>query len=232
MFMTDPIPTMRRELYVVAFALALLAVLALAVDLPIARACRPDPTTRRNVVPKSIQKFFTLSEVYAHGAGIASIAITLFLCDTTRRRRIPRLLLATFGAGLAADVVKFLLIARQRPSAADLNGSVLDTFVAWFPLLSDKFADQPYTRSFQSCPSAHSAAAAGLSVALATLYPNGRWWFAFLALASMLQRIDAGAHFPSDTLAGAALGCFIGSLAVAGQTYGAGGREPEGSEPG
>jgi membrane-associated phospholipid phosphatase len=48
-----------------------------------------------------------------------------------------------------------------------------------------------------------------LAATLANHYPRGRWWFATLAALAMLQRIDVGAHFPSDTLLGAALGTAI-----------------------
>jgi membrane-associated phospholipid phosphatase len=143
---------------------------------------------------------------------VLSIVVTLFLCDPARRGHLPRLLAATYGSGLAANALKVLVVARQRPSSADLAGDSWSTFVAWFPLFSERFATEPFTRSFQSCPSAHSATAAGLTVALSVLHPGGRWWFSFLAAACLCQRVDAGAHFASDTLWGAALGCVTGAV--------------------
>ncbi|MEY4178587.1 MAG: hypothetical protein RLY70_2161 [Planctomycetota bacterium] len=201
-----------REWMAAAIVLTALAAAVLPWDTAIARHCRPDPSTGRTVVPRDIAKFLTLAEVYSHGAGVFSIVITLFLCDRSRRKHLPRLLAATYGSGLAANALKMLVIARQRPSAADLTGDSWSTFVAWFPLFSERFATESYTRSFQSCPSAHSATAAGLTVALSVLHPAGRWWFAFLGLACLCQRIDAGAHFPSDTLFGAAVGCLAGAV--------------------
>jgi membrane-associated phospholipid phosphatase len=49
-------------------------------------------------------------------------------------------------------------------------------------------------------------------VALAFLYPRGRWLFIGLAALAAFQRIEVQAHFASDVLAGAALGCLVGGL--------------------
>lgn len=194
--------------------MALAAVLALAVDMPIARACRPHPTTQRSVVPRDLHKLLSLGETYAHGIGVTAIAISLAVCRPGRRREALRVLAASLGAGLVADVAKFLLLARTRPNATDLDLGVFDTFVAFCPLASARFADTPFTRDFQSFPSAHSAVAAGITVALVRLFPHGRIWFVSLAAIAMAQRIDSGAHYLSDTLAGAAIGCVVGMLAM------------------
>ena len=50
-----------------------------------------------------------------------------------------------------------------------------------------------------------------LAVALAALYPRGRWLFASFAALACFQRLEAQAHFASDVLAGAALGCLVGA---------------------
>lgn len=201
-----------REWLFLAIVLAVMAAIVLPWDTAIARQCQRDQASGRSIVPRDVAKFLTLAEVYSHGAGVLSIVITLFLCDRSRRSQLPRLLAATYGSGLAANAVKMVVVARQRPSVADLSGDSWSTFVAWFPLFSERFATEPFTRSFQSCPSAHSATAAGLTVALSVLHPGGRWWFAFLAAACLCQRIEAGAHFASDTLWGAALGCVTGAV--------------------
>ncbi|MFO0871496.1 MAG: phosphatase PAP2 family protein [Pirellulales bacterium] len=205
------LPATRRTGLVVALLLLLFAAAALAVDRPIAQACRDSQGTQRSFLPRDLRKFLSLAEVYAHGAGVACILITLLVCDAERRRQWPRLVGAAYGAGLAADAVKLLLVARQRPLAADLEAPITETFVAWFPLFSERFAHSAYSRSFQSFPSAHAATAAGLTVALIQRFPAGRWWFVTLAFCSMAQRVESQAHFPSDVLAGAALGTLIGT---------------------
>ncbi|MCA9248355.1 MAG: phosphatase PAP2 family protein, partial [Planctomycetales bacterium] len=40
-------------------------------------------------------------------------------------------------------------------------------------------------------------------------YPQGRWLFLAFAILAGCQRIAASAHYPSDVLAGAALGVLI-----------------------
>ncbi|HND53129.1 MAG TPA: phosphatase PAP2 family protein [Pirellulaceae bacterium] len=202
-----------RRAAAIAAALILSAtVVAATLDMPVARFCRAAPTTGENSVPKSLRKPLALAEVFAHGVGVGGILVTMWLLDPARRRGMPRVVAASLGAGGLADVVKWVLVSRMRPQKADLDGSVWDTFVGLLPRWSGAFAERAYTREFQSCPSAHSAVAAGLAVVLSTLYPRGRWWFAVLAVLAMLQRVDAGAHFPSDTLLGAAVGCLVGSL--------------------
>ena len=51
-------------------------------------------------------------------------------------------------------------------------------------------------------------AAGGLAVALACLYPRGRWMFVLLAVSAGGQRVVSGDHFASDVVWGAGLGCF------------------------
>jgi undecaprenyl-diphosphatase len=75
--------------------------------------------------------------------------------------------------------------------------------------------DLEHNDKLQSFPSGHAATAAGLAVALAVLYPRGRWLFAVLAVLAALQRVEVQSHFPSDVLAGAALGCLTGALVSA-----------------
>ena len=69
-------------------------------------------------------------------------------------------------------------------------------------------------RSLQSFPSGHTAAAAALATCLSLTYPKACWWFAILATLAGLQRIESGAHFPSDVLAGAAVGIACGSFTM------------------
>jgi membrane-associated phospholipid phosphatase len=189
--------------------LVALAGLALLIDMPVARYCRAHPTLGTNGVPRDLRKILALAEVFAHGLGATAILITVLVLDERRRTEWLRLVAASLGAGLTADVIKWVVVARYRPSAANLEGMVSDTFITLWPLWSEFFANRDFRSSFQSCPSAHSAVAAGLAATLANHYPRGRWWFATLAALAMLQRIDVGAHFPSDTLLGAALGTAI-----------------------
>jgi membrane-associated phospholipid phosphatase len=174
---------------------------AMAADKPLARWCLDDG------LPSVLRKLTQLSEVFGHGLGIAAILITVFVLDRQHRWAIPRLILASLGAGLAANIGK-LLIARVRPHHFDFSGSIADSFIGWLPLASGPSFEQ-------GCPSAHTAAAAGLAIGLARLYPRGRVWFACLAVLAASQRIESGAHFLSDTLWGAALGVAVANVVMA-----------------
>jgi membrane-associated phospholipid phosphatase len=148
--------------------------------------------------PDVLDKWFSLCEVVAHGLGVAAILATVAILDPGHRFVLPRLIAASFGAGLLANITK-LIVARVRPHSFPFDGTVSDTFSHWLPLWNAG-------SQFQGFPSAHMATAAGLAVGLAWLYPRGRWLFLFLAVSAGGQRVVSGDHFPSDVLWGAALG--------------------------
>lgn len=181
--------------------LLIAGLLALAVDLPLARWCLQDG------VPRDLRKLLQLAEAFGHGLGIVAILFTVLILDQTQRWKAPRLAIASLGAGLLANIGK-LVIARTRPHYFDFGGGISDSFTGWLPLASGPSFEQ-------GCPSAHTAAAAGLAAGLTWLYPHGRTWFACLAALVALQRIEAGAHFLSDTLWGAALGVAVARIAIA-----------------
>jgi len=117
-------------------------------------------------------------------------------------------LLCALAAGGAANLVK-LLVVRTRPNDLSpwFHGSVWKTFdfEHWLPLIN-------HTSASQSFPSGHTAVAAGLAAAMIWAYPQGRRVFVALAVLVGCQRIVSGAHFPSDVLAAAAVGCLASSL--------------------
>jgi membrane-associated phospholipid phosphatase len=170
---------------------------ALYVDLPLARF------VGLGKVPGDLARLVTLSEAFAYGGTVALIILMAATLDGRRWRVVPRLAITAFGAGLLADGVK-LLIARERPSIANLSGHFFDTFVGWLPLFQGN-------HRLQSFPSGHTATAVGLAIALSTLYPRGWWLFASIAALSGFQRIESESHFLSDVLVGAAIGCLIGA---------------------
>lgn len=186
--------TQSHYLWLAAFLL--MGVLALAVDVPVLRWCVGGGC------PASLQKLLSLAELFGHGAGVLLICVTVAVLDVPQRWKLPRLLLAAFGSGLAANVVK-LAIARTRPHHFDMDQSVAQSFLRWLPLT--------HAHSYeQSFPSSHVATAVGLAVGLSWLYPRGRWLFVFFALLAAGQRIESGAHFVSDTCFGATIGLAVG----------------------
>jgi membrane-associated phospholipid phosphatase len=192
----------RHRLVAAAVVFGALAAAALQVDLPIAQFVKD------HGLPGDLKRLVRLAEVFGWGGTVALIIATAAALDPRGWRVIPRLATATYGAGLVACGLK-LLVARLRPRVAELSGTVSDTFVAWLPLAHRDSLGREYGYGLQSFPSGHAATAVGLAVALATLYPRGRWLFATFALLAGLQRIDAEAHFCSDVLAGAAIGCLV-----------------------
>ena len=191
--------TSSRPGVLTALALVALGFASLSIDLPVARWFEAGQA-------KVADKLLQLSEVFGHGLGAVAILLTVAVLDPARRWALPRLVLASLGAGLVANGGK-LLVARLRPHHAELARGAGETFLGWLPLGGGRSYEQ-------GCPSAHTATAVGLAIGLAWLYPRGRWWFATLAGLVALQRVEAGAHFLSDAVWGSALGVAIGAAAV------------------
>jgi membrane-associated phospholipid phosphatase len=183
-------------------AFALLGFAALPLDLPVAR------WFHAGHCPGDLGRLFSLAEVYAHGFGVAAILLTALVLDWCRRAFFPRAVATVVVGGLAADLLK-LCLARARPRAFSLDGSVWETFGHWLPL--------NHTASgFDSFPSGHMATAVALSAALIWLYPRGRWLFIGFAILAGGQRMYSASHFLSDVVWGAAVGTFSASLFLPG----------------
>lgn len=180
----------------------LVAGLMLSVDYKIAQWGATDP------YPKLLIELLTKAEPFGHAMGVALIVITIAVLDVPRRRWAPGLCLAgAISGGLGANLVK-LFVARTRPRNFDLvHSDVWHSFQGWLAFGSGGSAAQSF-------PSAHTATAVGMAVTLATIYPQGRWWFFSLAALVGLHRIESSAHFPSDVCVGAAIGWIVGHLCV------------------
>jgi membrane-associated phospholipid phosphatase len=66
-----------------------------------------------------------------------------------------------------------------------------------------------------SLPSGHAATSFAGAVVLTYLFPRGAPAFFLLAVAIAFSRVYVGVHFPSDVLAGAALGAGVAGLILA-----------------
>ncbi|MGW6564870.1 phosphatase PAP2 family protein [Streptomyces sp. NPDC054975] len=94
----------------------------------------------------------------------------------------------TVALGLSNGVAK-QLVERRRPPKE------------WFP--HEDVEDRPDSSSF---PSGHTAAAVAFAAAVAPTWP---WAGAACAVPTVLvaiERVHSGAHYPSDVVAGAAIG--------------------------
>ena len=96
-----------------------------------------------------------------------------------------------FGSFVANQSVK-LVVRRPRPNLPDLP-----------PLI--------HTLSNRSYPSAHATTSLAAAGALSRVLPTGPVYT--LASAMALSRLYLGVHYPSDTIAGAALGAAVEKLA-------------------
>lgn len=110
--------------------------------------------------------------------------------------RLGFLFLAIAPVGLAVAALKHML-GRARPSTAFyMKGAGNHLAFDWMVWKS----------SFASFPSGHSTTAFATAVALGALFPKARIPLLALAVPVVLTRIVLGSHYPSDVVAGAALG--------------------------
>jgi len=156
--------------------------------------------------PRYLHDLATISEIFGRGECVLVVAILMWQLDRTRRWAVPGVAATALLSGLAADGVK-MLITRARPHHFDFLGSVWSSFGPWLPLGSIGSAGQSF-------PSGHTATAVGLAISLICIYPTARGLFCILPVLVAYQRMDSGAHFLSDVLCGAAVGCLVAALTL------------------
>ena len=162
-------------------------------------------------LPGDLQKAISLSEVFAHGLGVACILTTILVVAVDRRRAVYVAILITALSGVTANVMKAAVV-RVRPHAEGLQVKGHND--------SENDAAEAVDRSFwdarqRSFPSGHSATAWGLAIGLSLVFRRGWWIFGMLAVLASVQRIESGAHYPSDVLAGMAIAFIIAAGVVA-----------------
>ncbi len=133
---------------------------------------------------------------------IATLVVVFLLANGKRMRAWRRTAVAAgLSAGLALAVGKVVseLVDRSRPFVADPHG---------VHLFSGHAADPGF-------PSDHATGA--FAVAMAIWLRNRRWGTVALLAAALLSvgRVAIGVHYPSDVVAGAALGCAAALLLFA-----------------
>ena len=129
--------------------------------------------------------------MYFASAGVIGTAMVLRDRDTLRAG--TRLLAAHLFATALRGVAK-KLIDRTRPKAAAERGEY------------EAGAGERYESDFNSFPSGHAAGAFAAARALGRDYPQGRGtWLGVAGLAATAQVVRSK-HYPTDVVAGAALG--------------------------
>jgi membrane-associated phospholipid phosphatase len=136
----------------------------------------------------AVRRFSLLGE---HGILWYSVCAVGAAVSPENRRVFGRSAGLVLGSFIANQAVKFI-VRRPRPNLPDLP-----------PLV--------HTASNRSYPSAHATTSAAAAVGLSRVLPRAPLYTVAGALA--LSRLYLGVHYPSDTLAGAALGVAVAELA-------------------
>jgi membrane-associated phospholipid phosphatase len=156
-----------------------------AADLSAYRAIRSLATDERRVA--QVRRFSALGE---HGAVWLVLGAAASVVDRRRRARWRRATLTVGASYLTSTTVK-VAIGRRRPVVEDLP----------------QLMATPTGLSF---PSSHSTSSFAAARAYGRLLPQGLLYAAAVPMA--MSRLYLGVHYPSDILAGAALGTVLGSL--------------------
>jgi membrane-associated phospholipid phosphatase len=162
--------------------------------------------------PSDLKRLIDLSEVMAHGLAVAVILLLIHRVALAVRPQFWWLVACPLAGGLGANLGK-LLVSRIRPyrywelqATAD---SALSSFVGWLPVWESNYLRESWRQSF---PSGHTATAFAFAVGLSWVFPRGRFLFYTLATLAGIQRLVSNSHWPSDVLAGAAVGLLCGCL--------------------
>ncbi|HEV8605669.1 MAG TPA: phosphatase PAP2 family protein [Tepidisphaeraceae bacterium] len=139
---------------------------------------------------------------YGQGACTLVAAGLMLLLDPRRLKHDMQpgilLVIIVFGTSLICTILKRLL-GRVRPGRDDAG-----------KFLGPTWSHANFRESF---PSSHSASAVAMSLLLARLYPPAALLFWALALICAALRYLMDAHWPSDVVAGIALGLAAGTVA-------------------
>ena len=125
-------------------------------------------------------------------------ALLLWQFEPERGQHFFQITLLAFSIELPLYLLLKNAIQRERPSGSIQHG--------WTPAIrpSDRF----------SFPSGHTAAAFMFAWILAAFYPTLTGYYLLLAAAIGVSRVLLGVHYPTDILAGAALGSGIALLVL------------------
>ncbi|MFN5770847.1 MAG: phosphatase PAP2 family protein [Pirellulaceae bacterium] len=149
-------------------------------------------------LPGDIDKVIMLSEFLAQGLTTLLMLGTLIYLDASRRKALGWVLLLTLVTGVVANVSKGLF-PRVRPYALEEFPGLVSQ-AGWGVTLPE----EGWKARLRSFPSGHSATVAALALGMSAVYPKGGLLFALWAALACLQRVVAGAHYPSDVLGGVA----------------------------
>ncbi|MCX4854870.1 phosphatase PAP2 family protein [Streptomyces canus] len=142
-------------------------------------------------IPPGVARALSAVEESAESSKLwCGAAVALAWRGGWRGRRAAAVgLVAMVVAQLASNGLCKQLVDRPRPPAE------------WIP--HDEVADRPDSSSF---PSGHTAAAVAFTAAVAPTWPAAGALCALPTTLVAVERVQSGAHYPSDVAAGAAIG--------------------------
>ena len=198
-------PTLQQTAIGSAVVLAVIVLMMLLVDAPIARGAVQLPHWYRWFNEQITD--FGKSGWVLWPLGVLFLALAALPAATTRISqavmaalmvRVGFLFLAVGAPGLFVTIVK-RMIGRARPM---VDGG------------PHPFEFHPFSvAAYASMPSGHATTAFSVLVAVGSLWPRGRTVLWLYALAIVVSRVVVSAHYPSDVLAGAVVGT-AGALLV------------------
>lgn len=157
------------------------------------------PTTLQLSFKGDIKRETQWLAQYGQSVCTAVAAVLVWQLDPPNRKFALPLILAVVLASVASFIIK-RLAGRVRPNRENAG-----------KFLGPSLAHANHRESF---PSSHSACAVALSVVLTHLYPQAAttWWTLALLTAALRYALDA--HWPSDIIAGIAVGYAAGWLVL------------------
>jgi membrane-associated phospholipid phosphatase len=138
------------------------------------------------------------SMVGTKGAVWMALGVIVWLARPARGMAVWRLLLAIGLAGLIVDGIAKPFVGRARP---------------WVD--HPEYRDSGWRPDSSSLPSGHAATAAAGAIALTRAWPGVTVAAWTLAALIAISRVALGVHFPSDVLAGLAIGAACALVACA-----------------
>jgi membrane-associated phospholipid phosphatase len=141
--------------------------------------------------PPGVHQALSIAEELARGSKLWCAAAAVMACTGGRRGRTAAAtgLASLAAAQLISNGVCKQLVQRRRPPKE------------WIP--HDEVEDRPDSSSF---PSGHTAAALAFTAAIIPIWPSAAALCAVPAAMVAVERVQSGAHYPSDVTAGAAIG--------------------------